>query len=81
VRAACSGYKFETICTEPDQGADPNQAAPVDATSEYCAVVKTKIDDISLIIAAEVDLVDPQVGWRLVSCQLVVVAAFDPFVG
>lgn len=56
------GYKFEQYCTFPDQisseiGGDLCDL-PVDARSEYCAILKTRFDSNRVIIAAEMDCAD-----------------------
>ena len=42
--------RFEALST---------QQAEVDATSEYCAVVRLRLDKLRILMAAEVDCYDP----------------------
>ncbi|KAL3138045.1 hypothetical protein ABBQ38_005278 [Trebouxia sp. C0009 RCD-2024] len=44
------GYRFEALST---------QQTEVDATSEYCAVVRLRLDKLRVMMAAEVDCYDP----------------------
>jgi len=66
------GYKFESLCTSAplqDSGTDTDgKPAPpttsgghpiVDATSEFAILVKVKLGQQSVLMAAEVDCVDP----------------------
>ncbi|KAF5841463.1 hypothetical protein DUNSADRAFT_12907 [Dunaliella salina] len=66
------GYKFESLCTAvPPQGSEIDGGgrpeAPttsrghpiVDSTSEYAILVKVKLGQQSILMAAEVDCVDP----------------------
>jgi hypothetical protein len=49
-----SGYKFESVCTDNSDTAVA--AAVVDATSEYSVLVRLKLQDLVVVMAAEVDL-------------------------
>lgn len=43
------GYKFEALCTSSQDG------GPVDATSEYAALLGLKLGGLRLLMAAEID--------------------------
>ena len=43
--------RFEALCTKQDT---------VDATSEYAALVRLRLDKLRIILAAEIDCFDPE---------------------
>lgn len=52
------GYKFEQYVTSAKIGGKPNVEAPVNNAEGYCRVMKSKVNEHSLIFAGEVDCLD-----------------------
>jgi RAT1-interacting protein len=54
------GYAFESFCTKSNPNASPDPSGwggDVDTHVQWCSVVKTKLNDLRIIIGGEVDCV------------------------
>ena len=52
------GYKFEQYVATTQRGGQPDVEAPVNNAEGYCRVVKSKVNEHSLVFAGEVDCLD-----------------------